>query len=273
MTFNHSILAIGLATLVSGLPAMAETIDFEDLSVPPSGYFNGDPGGLMPGDSVSTPWASGGVDFSNTFGIDADYFYEYWNGFAYSNQSVVVNGSDPGRFSDQYQSFPGTGTGGSSNYAIAYAGSAAVIFSAPSTIDGFMIANTAYSALTMRNGDEYMFTSPLADEGWFRTTATGKLGGLTTGSVDFYLADLQGMTPPGILSTWAWFDLSSLGAVDRIEFTFDGSDRGDYGLNTPAYFAMDNLTVSPVPEPGTWAIGAGAVLVTIGMRWRARRAK
>ena len=48
-------------------------------------------------------------------------------------------------------------------------------------------------------------------------------------------------------------------AVDRIEFSFDGSDKGTFGLNTPAYFAMDDFTVTAVPEPTSLA----AVLATV----------
>jgi hypothetical protein len=44
-----------------------------------------------------------------------------------------------------------------------------------------------------------------------------------------------------------------------------------WGLNTPSYFAMDNLTFAPVPEPGTWALLAGAVAVAAARPWRGRR--
>ena len=39
------------------------------------------------------------------------------------------------------------------------------------------------------------------------------------------------------------------------------SDTGSYGMNTPAYFAMDSLTT--VPEPMTIALlGLGGLLAT-----------
>ncbi|WP_126973599.1 DUF4465 domain-containing protein [Gynurincola endophyticus] len=46
------------------------------------------------------------------------------------------------------------------------------------------------------------------------------------------------------LTTWTLFDLSDLGTVTRIEFNFEGNDTGDYGLNTPAYVCIDNVTVT-----------------------------
>jgi hypothetical protein len=88
------------------------------------------------------------------------------------------------------------------------------------------------------------------------------------GSADFYLADLRGPTPPGLVTGWEWLDLSGLGTVDSISFSFSGSDVGAFGLNTPAYFAMDDLTYAPVPEPGTWAMSVGAAAAAVARRRR-----
>ena len=248
-----------LASCIAAVSARGDVVvNFQDLTVPGSGYFNGNPGTLTPGQSVSTPWSSGGVSFANTFGIDSygGFNYEYWNGFAYS---IVVNTTDPA-FTNQYASYPGGGYQ-SSTYAVAY-DAATVTLPVPTLVKGFRIANTTYAALTMRDGDQYGLAAPLASgTGWFATIATGKLGATTTGSTTFSLADLRGPSPPGILATWAWFDLASLGIVDRIEFSFDGSAKNAQGLLTPAYFAMDDLTVSAVPEPATVTLLAVAGLV------------
>jgi hypothetical protein len=258
-----------LVSCTAALSARADVVvDFEDLTVPLSGHFNGDPGSLSPGQSVNAPWTSAGVSFANTFGIVS--VYEYWNGFAYSN---VVNTTDPA-FENQYASYPGGGYQ-SSTYAVAYADGATITLPVATTVAGMRIANTTYAALTMRDGDQYGFAAPLPAGGWFATTATGKLAGETTGTATFYLADLRGESPPGIRATWAWFDLTALGTVDTIEFAFDGSDQGTFGLNTPAYFAMDDLTVTAVPEPATWPLlAAGATTMLLAARrssW-ARRA-
>lgn len=256
-----------LVAVVAVAAARADVVTFQDLAVPQAGFFNGDPGGLAPGDSVSQPWSSGGVGFANTFGIDADYAFPYWSGFAYSN---VVN-TTSNTFENQYAAFPGSGYQ-SATYAIAYSGAAAVSLPSPSVVSGFRIANTTYAYLTMRDGDIYGFTQPLAVGGWFRVTATGRLAGSPTGSAEFYLADRRGDSPPGILAGWAWFDLSALGTVDTIRFAFAGSDVGPFGLNTPAYFALDDLTFTAVPEPGSWALAAGAAAAVAATRaWRRRR--
>ena len=134
----------------------------------------------------------------------------------------------------------------------------------PTTVSGFQIANTTYAYGVMALTDPNGFSTPLASgTGWFAVTATGKLGTATTGSATFSLAELRGESAPGILATWAWFDLAALGTVDTIEFAFDGSDKGTFGLNTPAYFAMDDLTVTAVPEPATWALLAGGAATAL----------
>jgi hypothetical protein len=258
-----------LAIVASAGGAFAVVVDFEGLTVPPSGFFNGNPGTLSPGQSVSVPWTAGGVDFSNTFGIDSygGFDYDWWEGFSYSN---VVDTTDPA-FTNQYASYPGGGYQ-SSTYAVPHTEyneyQPSVTLPVPTTVSGFRIANTTYTALTMRNGDQYGFSAPLPPGGWFATTAIGRLGATTTGSATFYLADLRGASPPGILATWEWFDLSSLGTVDRVEFAFSGSDMGAFGLNTPRYFAMDDLTVAAVPEPAVTVIAAAVGIAAVV--WRRR---
>jgi hypothetical protein len=267
-------LFVSLLPLLLLLPlataAQAAVVSFEELTVPAAGYFNGDPSNLSPGGEVTQPWTSGGLSFSNTFGIDADYAFPYWFGFAYSD---VVN-TTTNTFENQYAAFPGSGHQ-STTYGVAYADGATIALPSVSNVAGMRIANTTYTFLTMRDGDSYGFTSPLAAGGWFLVTASGSLGGTSTGTAEFYLADLRGGSPPGIVSGWEWFDLSGLGAVDTVSFTFTGSDVGSFGLNTPAYFALDDLTFSAsVPEPGTWALlasGGVAGLTTAAQRRRGRR--
>lgn len=266
MTSCLSCVAAAILTAVITARAAAVVVDFEGLVVPQAGFFNGDPGNLAPGDEVSQPWTSGGVDFANTYGIDADYGFPYWSGFAYSD---VVN-TTTNTFENQYAAYPGGGYQ-SATYAIAYSGAAAVSLPFPATVSGFRIANTTYAYLTMRDGDIYGFTQPLATGGWFRVTATGSLGGTTTAAAEFYLADLRGNSPPGIVAGWEWFDLSALGTVDDVSFSFSGSDVGTFGLNTPAYFALDDFSYSAsVPEPSTFALMAGGSLLVAAARCRRR---
>jgi hypothetical protein len=97
------------------------------------------------------------------------------------------------------------------------------------------------------------------EQDWFMLTITGKdVDGGVTGTVDFYLADYRFVDNDAdyIVNTWQYVDLTSLGAVKSLEFSLSSSDVGDWGMNTPAYFALDTLVYQPVSvyaEPYTEA--------------------
>ena len=59
-----------------------------------------------------------------------------------------------------------------------------------------------------------------------------------------------------------------------MSFAFTGSDTGLYGLNTPAYFAADNITYVPssVPEIDPASLGnvAAVLMGTLGLLERRR---
>jgi hypothetical protein len=61
-----------------------------------------------------------------------------------------------------------------------------------------------------------------------------------------------------IIDTWQTLDLSSLAGSQSLVFGLQSSDNDPvYGMNTPAYFAVDNLVLS-TPEP------TGVVLLALG---------
>ena len=45
------------------------------------------------------------------------------------------------------------------------------------------------------------------------------------------------------LESWEKVDLSSFGKVLMVYFNLSSTDVGDYGMNTPAYFAFDDVAV------------------------------
>jgi hypothetical protein len=69
-------------------------------------------------------------------------------------------------------------------------------------------------------------------------------------SVDFYLADYRDSIAANdyIVRDWRWVDLQPLGVVDSLEFHLSSTDTaGGFGMNNPAYFAMDNFTAYGLP--------------------------
>ncbi len=116
---------------------------------------------------------------------------------------------------------------------------------------------------------------------WVKLTVLGyDAANQKIGSLDFYLADYRnlGGKPDAIVDQWTWVDLASLQDARSLKFAMDEdpSDKtigwdGNLYLDHPAYFALDNLTFAPVPEPSTWVMvlgGLGLVLVARRLRGR-----
>ena len=62
--------------------------------------------------------------------------------------------------------------------------------------------------------------------------------------LEFYFCDYRNASNPvELVTTWRSWDLSALGKVNKIKIDFEGSDTGDWGLNTPAYLCIDNVKV------------------------------
>ena len=112
-----------------------------------------------------------------------------------------------------------------------------------------MINNNTYAALSMQDGDAY--SKKFAAGDWFKVTATGyKEDGTQTGTADIYLADFRD-GKSYICAAWTKVDLSALGTFNKVAFTISSRDVGDYGMNTPAYFCIDDVTFNLVSATST----------------------
>ena len=97
----------------------------------------------------------------------------------------------------------------------------------------------AYRAIKDRNDGGSNMVKEWTAEDSFTLTITGYNGETKTGQVEFKLAD--GFN---IVTTWEKVDLSSLGEVTTLQFVLSSTDNNDYGMVTPSYFCLDQLTVS-----------------------------
>jgi hypothetical protein len=264
------------AILLTAPLAHAQVIGFEDVSVPtPPAYVNGSagPGGF-------TTFTSGGATFNNYY---STAFGEYWAGWSVSR---VTDAATPGP-GNQYAAYnTPSGTGDNSpTYAVGYVDSFTPVTPTITLPPGTKplsarITNTTYAALIMLNGHDpngFARQFDTAHQDYFTLTISGydALGALL-GTVPFTLADYRvpsSVSQPYIVSQWTTVDLTSLGNATSLQFTLASSDSGSFGINTPAYFAMDNLTVAPVPEPGTLVFTglAAAMLIRRCRRGRERR--
>lgn len=257
---NSKLSALTLLGLTLVNPVRAAVVsDFENLALAPNSYWAGATDPSVP---LYAPnpggFNSGLATFSNQM-TDWDGFTS-WSGWAYSNMTDSVT---PG-YENQYSVYTGQAQGGN-NFGLAYVtGDAARIdFSGMVRADGFYLTNTTYAVLSMLNGDSFAkkFGGTNGnDVDWLKLTVTGLNGGAASGSIDFYLADYRfgDNSLDYIVDTWEWLDLSPLGEIDAMQFAMSSSDSGLFGMNTPGYFAMDNLTVTAVPLPAAvWFMASG----------------
>ena len=204
--------------------------------------------------------------------------YDVWSGFSVSSRlDNTFGGLD---YTHEYGAYAPahsglTGSGGSATYAVAYNGSTgdALINLAPHlspySID---LTNTTYDAQSITQGDAFARAFHQGD--YFRLDILGYSGpdatGTLLGSVPFDLADFRGSSLQ-LVHDWTTVNLTSLAGSQSLAFTLTSTDVGSLGMNTPAFFALDNLTaLRTTPEPSALALLA---LGLAGLALRQRRSR
>ena len=259
------------------------TFDFESLPIPESGFYQGDVSATGPerdlyvvesaGPSPFGPGSAGDamqfiqrlnveengdtVSFSNSF---EDEFSSY-TGFAISN---VVDQTTVG-FGNQFAAFPGSGSGGSTNYLISFGDGANL--AASLLIDSIDITNTTYAALAVLGDDGFgSISGPLEEsQGFFDLIIQGNNPSAGLQQMVVSLANYREGNNV-LLDTWQTLDVSELESTE-LTFSFDGSDASGPFLNTPTYFALDNVTLAAVPEPSSsMLIGLGLSVLLLRRR-------
>ena len=272
---SNSLRFLLLAGVVLSAAGVAAAATFDDLTLASESYWNGsdESGGFLSGDS----W------FTNTYIGD----WSYWESFAYSNRTDTDSIGMNGQYTAYSANGAGGGAGGSDNYGVGYVGgffSATEVYVGYATgdydqyVEGAYFTNNAYAYDSMLNGDGYAkkFGGESGDdEDWFKLTITGLNANYEANgvSVVFYLADFRDAdnSEDYIVKDWTYVDLTSLGKVYGLQFSLSSSDVGGGGMNTPAYFAIDNLQFNPVPEPGTIVLALTALAACVACRLRRGR--
>jgi hypothetical protein len=291
--WRKSMLVSVLSVVLLTATGRAAVIDFEDLPVAGSPLPAGNPGTQWYGATVyndpPTPssFASGGVTFHNT----RQYFHsswpppngsdmDFWEGWAYSNRCDTTAAGLSGQFTAMSSGVAGSnGANSSAQYAVAYpiaynGTDTGINFSQDTTVQYAYFTNIAYAYDIMKNGDPNNWARQFQVGDWFMLTITGvdSYGATLPNPVEFYLADFRSTNPAEdyIVKDWTKVDLTALGdKVRSLEFVLTSSDSGDYGSNTPTYFAMDNLTI--VPEPSMLAMIVAGGVAAIAWCWRRRQ--
>jgi hypothetical protein len=217
-----------------------ETINFSDVALDENGVFVGE--------------ASDGDSFFESGRLSFEYSNSgYWSGFGasssandstvgYTNDKAAITASGIDSIGDTY------------GIANAFGGSKKAYFTNGSAheVNGMYITNSTYAYYSMLYGD--MFAKKFGgdsgnDEDFFllKIWGTDIDGAATEDTVEFYLADFRfsNNSEDYIVNNWRWVDLRVLGPISEIHFQLSSSDVGEYGMNTPAYFAFDQINVGP----------------------------
>ena len=228
---------------LSSLTMAQLTVHFDELELP----IQGDAGQFFDGygsDASAGNWSSQEVFFNtNMFGP----------GFSYSNVNDVTTVG----FLNQWAAVTGVDVGGVGNYALSNSfidDGAFINIPKDWRASSVFVTNSTFAFLSMQNGDAFAKQFG-GDDGndpdFFKVTFSGfdeiNARGQRTDSVDFFLADFRfaDNSIDFIVDTWELLDLTALGTARSIGISFDSSDVGKFGINTPVYVAMDQLVLMP----------------------------
>ncbi len=208
-------------------------ISFENKTLGAENYWCGDETGTKTEswgvDSYGCVYEEGNVSFP----VNWMPAYMTWSGFAISSRTETTFDK---LFPDQFNSIAGKAYKGN-NYCVIYTFGEKITFKKASAVKGFYFTNAAYTAKAITEGDGMTPGAFTADD-WFKCTVTGEKADGTTASVDLMLAENG-----SYVSGWTFADLSSLGNVVSLSFSFDGTRKNDWGVTTPTYICIDDIII------------------------------
>lgn len=227
-----------LSASLNGLMAQT-TASFENFNLPPNTFLNN----AAPNEA----FVSGPVALPNNYNPQ----WMSWTGWAISNRTDTIT---PG-FLNESSAMAGSGADSTATYAVSYAFDGAVMRllgpAAGGTVLGLYVTNNAYAYYSMKDGDPFAkkFGGPTGNDPDFFLLTIKKYrnGVLGPDSVNFYLADYRfaDNSKDYIVKAWTYVNLSTLGPADSLLFTLASSDVGAFGMNTPAYFCIDEVSIQP----------------------------
>jgi len=208
--------------------------DFENIPLDPESFNNGS--------DLEGGFNSGEAFFPNEYNAE----FDFWSGWSISN---MTDATTPG-FVNEQSAIAGSGYQ-SANYALSYEpylqGETRIIFSQETFLEGFYVTNSTYAYFSMLEGDAFakQFGGLTGDDpDFFLLTIRAYIAGeLSEESVEFFLADytFEDNSQDYIVDEWTYVDLSLLGTADSLSLSLSSSDVGEFGMNTPAYFCVDNF--------------------------------
>jgi hypothetical protein len=218
--------------------SQTQVFTFDNLVLPEIGYWNGSD------QSVYNQGYFGdeNIHFPNTYIQD----WQYWENFAFSNW---IDNTTQG-YDNQWSNFTG-GAASGNIFGLAYIPNdwqnsyqtipIHIDFSQNVNIESIKITNSTYTALTIINGGGA--STPFTTDDYYKIIIYGEINGEYTDSLELMLADfINGNN--SVIDEWIEIDLSSIGEISSLYFDVRSSDVGDYGINTPTYFCLDDISYS-----------------------------
>ncbi|MEL7020032.1 MAG: DUF4465 domain-containing protein [Bacteroidota bacterium] len=193
------------------------------------------------------------VFFHNEFFSDFGGFWK--SGWAISSRTNIADRSA----NNPLSAITGTGssatpvmnnTGAALQYAIGQQDAYILLDPDERKVESIDITNTAYLFQVLLFGNDSARPMGGIDGGdpdFFLLTIQGYKNDIETGTaVEFFLADYQSLDNDldFIVDTWQTVDLSPIEVADSIVFTLSSSDVGEFGINQPLFFAVDNLVTT-----------------------------
>lgn len=256
---------LGVVLILGSGAVVAEVIDFNSWELAPDLFWSGP---VAPDRGAEQPGPYGGVERVGVFNVDGlqlvnrfNLDFNSWSGFAVSELADVLQ---PG-IANQGSSFAQGGAEGKpDNFAIGFGylddlnpQQPEQLLSLPyieipvgRKVESAFVTNTTYAAQSMLQGDRFAkrFGGPSgSDPDFFRLSVYGTddQDHLLESVVERYLADFRFAddTQDFVLDEWARLDLSPLSDARRLFFNLESSDNSFAGMLTPAYFAIDNISL------------------------------
>jgi hypothetical protein len=232
---SHFVFAAGILVIISSCQKEkieTDRINFEEIDMGSDGYYIGE--------DMKKSYRSGNAIFT----IDYNPDWQSWKGFAVSNH----RDTETRGYANQYSSIAGSGAGGSDNYAVLYTWDTDTIeFIIPEKVTSISFCNTTWAYYAMLEGEPpaKQFGGGSGDElDYFNLILNGynessqKVVEATITLADYrYLNNADDY----IANQWTSINLSEAGFLKYLTLSFESSDVGDFGINTPTYICIDNI--------------------------------
>jgi hypothetical protein len=120
----------------------------------------------------------------------------------------------------------------------------------PKRLVSFWYTNSTYAALSMKNGDAFAkkFGGPSGnDPDYFVLKVLNFRNGIAIDTAEVFLADYRSSdnSQDYIVKNWRKANINFEQPFDSLAFRLESSDNGQFGMNTPAYFCLDDVETTP----------------------------